>query len=105
MAFTRSAPLLIARAHWTHPRKGYRLIVRPSSFGRQHADAAPARALWQAVRDARPTPLRITNSIHQSLLNQLRCHTEFAPYKPTWDLEAWRPNVGYLKTVEAECNP
>jgi hypothetical protein len=105
MAFTQSVPLLIAHAHWTHPGQGYRLIVRPNHYGRQHAASSPSLALSQAVRAARPTPLRLTKSIHESLLNQLRCHAEFVPNKPTWDLESWRPNVGYTKTVEAECNP
>jgi hypothetical protein len=43
--------------------------------------------------------------MHKSLYNQLRCHTVFAPDKATWDLESFRPNVGYEQTVAAYCNP
>jgi Protein of unknown function (DUF2599) len=43
--------------------------------------------------------------MRHSLRNQLRCHAVFVPDKPTWDLESWRPDVGYAKTVLAECNP
>lgn len=41
--------------------------------------------------------------------DQFRCHWEFArvvaPDKPSWNLEPWRPAVGYARTVAARCNP
>jgi hypothetical protein len=44
-----------------------------------------------------------------NMRDQFRCHVEFAriaePDKPSWNLELWRPDVGYLATVLAQCNP
>ena len=37
--------------------------------------------------------------------NQLLCHRDFAPFKTTWNLDSWRPNVSYAATVAALCNP
>jgi hypothetical protein len=96
---------LIARAYWVHYPQGWRIRIMPSIYGRNHAPEAPRTALAEALRIARPTPLRLTQSVRASLLNQLRCHADFAPRKPLWDLEAWRPDVGYFKTVAAFCNP
>ncbi len=77
----------------------------PSIYGRNYAPEAPATALAEALAAARPTPLHLTAVMRHSLLNQLRCHADFAPRKPLWDLEAWRPDVGYFRTVAAYCNP
>lgn len=84
---------------------GFRLRVRPTLYGRNHAAQGADVALREAIIAAHPTPLTITSSIHHSLLEQLRCHAMFAAAKPTWDLETWRPDVGFTRTVLAECNP
>jgi hypothetical protein len=100
-----SAPGLVASARWFPDGSGFQLRVRPAPAGRRSAAEAPGRALAEALTAARPTPLTLTRSVRQSLTNQLRCHANFAPRKPTWDLETWRPNVGYVQTVLALCNP
>jgi hypothetical protein len=81
------------------------LHVVPTLYGRNHAYGAPTLALAQVLRLARPAPLRLTGMIRGSLLSQFRCHAAFALHKPRWNLEAWRPDVGYTRTVLAECNP
>jgi hypothetical protein len=96
---------LVATARWFREARGFQLRVRPSLAGRRSADQAPARALAEALTAARPTPLTVTPSVRRSLTNQLRCHADFAPRKPTWDLETWRPDVGYVQTVLDLCNP
>lgn len=96
---------MVAASAWTHPADGFRLHVHPTVFGRTVADQHSARALGQAVRLARPTPLRLTTAVTDSLRNQLRCHAMFAPHKPVWNLEAWRPDVSYTSTVLHACNP
>jgi len=96
---------LIAAAHWVHTPQGFRLIVRPSSHGREDANHEVGPALAQALKLGRPMPLTLTPAARQSLDNQLRCHADFAPDKPFWDLESWRPNVGFSATVLALCNP
>lgn len=96
---------LVSSARWVHEPEGYRLRVRPSIAGRNHAWQAVGQALSQALGAARPTPVRLSGAVRSSLREQLRCHAVFAPRKPTWDLEAWRPDVGYAATVRARCNP
>jgi hypothetical protein len=69
------------------------------------ADEHASRALAEAVRLARPTPLRLSAAVTDSLRKQLRCHASFAPHKPVWHLETWRPDVSYTSTVLHACNP
>jgi hypothetical protein len=95
----------ITSASWTHPPEGYRLVVSPSLFGRNHALDNPPRALHEALKAAGHTPFRMTKKIRDSLTKQLRCHAEFAPTKTTWDLEQWRPDVSYDDFIGAFCNP
>jgi hypothetical protein len=61
--------------------------------------------LEQSLHLARPSPLAITMNVRESLTDQLECHIAFAPNKAMWNLETWRPNVGYAATVLHECNP
>ncbi len=41
--------------------------------------------------------------------DQFYCHWDIvrlrAPNKESWNLDSWRPNVGYWNTVRAQCNP
>lgn len=97
--------LLVSTAHWTQTSAGFRLHVRPSANGREHAAGHASSALNQALRAAGPRPLALTPSIRRSLTNQLKCHAVFAAEKPWWDLETWRPDVGFTATVLAACNP
>jgi hypothetical protein len=96
---------LVSHANWTHPAAGHRLHVTPTAAGRDHASRRPSKALRQAFHSAGTVPFTMTTSIRDSLLNQLKCHAVFASAKPHWNLEAWRPDVGYAGTVEAFCNP
>lgn len=41
----------------------------------------------------------------QKWRDQLVCHIANAWDKKPWNLDAWRPNVGYAATVAAGCNP
>lgn len=99
------APRLVERAVWSHPSEGYRLHVTPTRAGRNRAATRSGDALAQAIGQAGPPPLTLTTEVRGSLLSQLRCHAVFARTKPRWNLEAWRPDVGYLATVAAACNP
>lgn len=40
-----------------------------------------------------------------SLVHQRRCHGLFAPIKTTWDIEDWRPEVGWVEMISSRCNP
>lgn len=67
-------------------------------------------AAWHRV--PRSTIIENYNAIvpsgyeRQNLWDQLVCHAYNVPFnKGTWNLETWRPNVGYTATVLAACNP
>jgi hypothetical protein len=95
----------ISKAYWTHPAEGYRIVVSPTLFGRNHASDNPPLALHEALKAAGHTPFHLTPKIRASLTKQLRCHAEFAATKDTWDLEQWRPDVSYDDFIGAFCNP
>ncbi len=41
----------------------------------------------------------------QGMQEQYQCHVNFAAAKNPWNLEPWRPAVGYIETIKKECNP
>jgi hypothetical protein len=100
-------PTLIDHATWTRAPQGWRIIVTASTCGRAVAAARPQAAFAQAIGAAAPPPGRPRgwDPSPGSLLEQLRCHADFARDKPTWDLEAWRPQVPWLLEVLDLCNP
>jgi Protein of unknown function (DUF2599) len=90
----------IASARWVALPQGKRLIVRPTQCGRRTAFRSPKAAFAEAIRrGGHGAPDR------GSLYWQFLCHAEFASFKATWDLEAWRPDVGLAGTIAAGCNP
>ena len=94
---------LIAKATWTVNSEGRQLQVVPTRAGRtDFFDGADARAWSEVLAKA---PAAGSPGMHDQFL----CHWNFArvvePDKPSWNLEPWRPAVGYAKTVDALCNP
>ena len=94
---------LIARVRWTKTDKGRQLQVFPTRAGRtDQVSTASARAWREILGDAR-------NAGSPGMHDQFLCHWNFArvvePNKPSWNLEPWRPVVGYRATVAALCNP
>lgn len=58
---------------------------------------------WAAVYNYFHTESYWDNS--EGMRQQYLCHVDFAKYENNWNLEPWRPNVGYNATVAAGCNP
>ncbi|NKY85205.1 DUF2599 domain-containing protein [Nocardia veterana] len=94
---------LVDHTEWTDDVDGRRLHVYPTPAGR--ADQFPAaldRAWSEIVADA-------PDADSPGMYDQFRCHWVWArmvaPNKPAWNLEPWRPAVGYQATVQALCNP
>ncbi|WP_169513511.1 DUF2599 domain-containing protein [Agromyces italicus] len=59
----------------------------------------------QAVYDNEYKPLVSSTYEGQKWRDQLVCHIANAWDKRPWNLDSWRPNVGYPATVAAQCNP
>lgn len=58
---------------------------------------------WETVVDEFGDDSEFTNE--EGMFKQFRCHNDAAAWKRPWNLEPWRPNVSYLQTVKALCNP
>ncbi|MET9211106.1 MULTISPECIES: DUF2599 domain-containing protein [unclassified Nocardia] len=94
---------LIDHVTWTDTVDGARLLVVPTVAGRRTAAPGTDELAWQEVlaldADADAPGMR----------DQFVCHWVWArmvaPDKPSWNLEPWRPAVGYSATVSANCNP
>jgi hypothetical protein len=101
---------LIKSAKWQNNDQGYgrTLAVTPTTWARLQAGGyLPGVAGWHELYD-KYKDKGLTNNL-DSMENQYICHQQFvairSPRKPTWDLDEWRPDVGYPKTVAAQCNP
>lgn len=94
---------LIDHIEWTHNADGSRLTVHPTEAGRATTFPGADQRAWAEIRAADAT------ADTPGMWEQFRCHWDWArlvaPDKPTWNLEPWRPPVGYDATVEAACNP
>ncbi|MGW5381919.1 DUF2599 domain-containing protein [Nocardia sp. NPDC003963] len=94
---------LIDHVEWTETTDGPRLLVHPTRAGRDTTFPGSDLRAWQEIRIADP------DADTPGMWDQFRCHWEWArliaPDKPSWNLEPWRPSVGYDATVDAACNP
>lgn len=93
------APTAIERVEWADDVEGGRsLQVFPTPWGRSASLAAGAAA-WDGVVMLEP------DADTDVMNKQLRCHVLGAPDKESWNLEPWRPDVGYTQYLLARCNP
>ncbi|WP_460718437.1 DUF2599 domain-containing protein [Nocardia heshunensis] len=94
---------LIDRTEWTDDIDGRRLHIYPTQAGRTDKFPAALGRAWQEVLTDAP------DADTPGMYDQFRCHWEWArvvaPDKPSWNIEPWRPAVGYDATVAAMCNP
>ncbi|MFE3187458.1 DUF2599 domain-containing protein [Nocardia sp. NPDC059240] len=94
---------LIDHTEWTDDIDGRRLHIYPTAAGRTDKFPAALGRAWQEVLTAAP------DADTPGMYDQFRCHWEWArvvaPDKPSWNIEPWRPAVGYDATVAAMCNP
>ncbi|MGY0498867.1 DUF2599 domain-containing protein [Nocardia sp. FBN12] len=94
---------LIDHVSWTENIDGPRLLVFPTPAGRKTAAPGTDELAWQEVRALDG------GADAPGMRDQFLCHWVWArmvaPDKPSWNLEPWRPDVGYQATVSANCNP
>lgn len=94
---------LVDHLSWTTNEDGPRLQVFPTEAGRYTKAPGTDELAWREILARDPgadTP---------GMRDQFVCHWVWArmvqPDKPSWNLEPWRPDVGYQATVQANCNP
>ncbi|MFI9508545.1 DUF2599 domain-containing protein [Nocardia sp. NPDC052566] len=94
---------LIDHTSWTENIDGARLLVFPTPAGRQTTFPGAEERAWREVLADSP------DAETPGMRDQFVCHWVWArlvqPNKPSWNLEPWRPAVGYQATVDASCNP
>ncbi|MFE3542862.1 DUF2599 domain-containing protein [Nocardia sp. NPDC059177] len=94
---------LIDSVSWTESVDGARLQVYPTVAGRKTTAPTAEQLAWQEILALDAT------ADAPGMYDQFRCHWVWArmvaPDKPSWNLEPWRPAVGYPATVSANCNP
>ncbi len=100
---------LISSASWSyHSGYGWTLAVIPTGWARANAGGYLIGTYdWNELYSKYRNYGLNTNL--NGMRDQLICHQQIvalrAPNKPSWNLDEWRPDVGYLQTVNASCNP
>jgi hypothetical protein len=93
----------LVNAWWSNA--GATLSLIPNAAGASLATVDAKRLLNDAINLAGARTFQ--TSVYNSLWNQLRCHSYFGWRKatPQWNLDTWRPDVGFWSTVFKRCNP
>lgn len=75
------------------------MFVLPTKCGR----VVGALSGWREAN--REGGRRYRGSRERSLWKQYNCHFDVVPFKRTWNLEPWRPNVSWFRVYRSGCNP
>ncbi|MGH3770252.1 MAG: DUF2599 domain-containing protein [Pseudonocardiaceae bacterium] len=101
---------LIKSAAWIKREPGFTLQVTPTAWARKQRGSHDAgEAGWDELYSKYKNEGRGIKKNKQGMRDQYICHQEFVtirdPGKATWNLDEYRPHVGYFRTVVASCNP
>lgn len=68
---------------------------------------AEGRSMGSAALSHDPAPEMTEKGIvaTPSVVDQFRCHAVFAASKAIWNLEDFRPHVGWPAYISSQCNP
>ena len=98
---------LIESAYWDYRSPGMTLFVSPTWLARAWGGYYfMGIHSWNEVYFKYRTLnnfLLLDN--YWGMRDQHICHQQHAWFKPTWNLDVWRPDVSYFQTVIALCNP
>ena len=94
----RFGTVAVLSAEWGEREGGRSLVVVPTAWARSGGQAA-ADGGWEQLVG------RLPDAATAGMEAQFRCHAFGAPDKASWNLEPWRPEVGYEEMVASRCNP
>lgn len=100
---------MVSSARWAyHAGDGWTLEVTPTGWARLQAGGyIPGVYGWDELYAKYRN--RGLNTNLDGMRDQYICHVQVVairePRKATWNLDEWRPNVSYLQTINARCNP
>lgn len=93
---------------------GATLKVAPTLWARVFSGSYPVGAagfdeLYSKYRGVKLWDFFSIDMNYNGMRDQFICHQQIValrdPFKATWNLDTWRPDVGYLETVNTRCNP
>ncbi len=87
---------------WVYRYNEWTLSLTPTDCGRQTDSDNTPYAVDELIRLYSSS--RYWSNTH-GMRHQLICHFAIADSKPEWNLDPFRPDVGYSATVAAGCNP
>jgi Protein of unknown function (DUF2599) len=102
---------LIKSASWSyHSGYGWTLAVTPTSWARANAGSYLVGEYdWSELLSKYGSVGRGIKYNLTGMRDQLICHQQvvavYSPTKATWNIDEWRPSVGYAQTVNSSCNP
>lgn len=95
---------------WVSNTSGWTLSVAPSSTLIKEMNAQKGSMIasvtntsWNTLYNQHKGSSHWKNT--QGMKDQYKCHAFNAQSKSRWNLDTWRPNVGYTQTVLKLCNP
>lgn len=99
---------LIDHAEWVHhDPDGWTLEVTPTEWARSNGSSYLVGTWGWDELYARYQAGLTTNL--SGMRDQYICHQQivavYAPDRPTWNIDEWRPDVGWLETINSSCNP
>lgn len=80
----------------------WKLSLVPTECGRAIDESETGLMFYEIVRKFGQSPYWTNN---RGMINQLTCHLVIARGKAEWNLEPFRPYVGFNATKDAGCNP
>jgi hypothetical protein len=99
---------LIDHATWVRHDEGWTFEVTPTFWARVNAGSTLAGIYGWDELYARYSCCGLNTNL-SGMRDQYICHQVIVairdPGKATWNIDEWRPDVGYLQTVNASCNP
>ncbi len=103
----QNCPQYIQSGEWVYRAAEYdlpewTLSLEPTPCGRYIDQTETAFMFYEIAKKFSGSPYW-TNT--RGMINQLTCHLVIAREKDKWNLEPFRPYVGYAATVAAGCNP
>lgn len=95
---------LISSAKWIKRSQGRTLSVKPTAWARANAPGyLVGVAGWNELYSKYQKKGLKKNL--GGMKDQYICHQQFAFFKSSWNLDEWRPDVSYARTVATMCNP
>lgn len=100
---TRQCANYIDHAQWSSQGNAASLAITPTPCARQHIPEPEQPMAVDELFDRWASDPRFINP--RGMRDQFRCLMVKYPDKPEWNIEPWRPDVGYEATFAADCNP